>query len=154
MSVERLSFLVDPRPSGATAPSFDVFAEEHEFARAARELGPRIARGLLPPEVAVHLYAYEPVERIRERRAAGETRETCVVPFCPASLARVTLGRAHAVREILSLLPPDPEVAFRPAPPEEVAARCREIFGAVWFDAERYADDLLRRAADRGWERA
>jgi hypothetical protein len=132
---------------GAAADMCALIAEDSEFAaawRAARERGVAV-----PSEVALHLYGYELLERLRDCVARQETRRLHA-PFWPAALLVAGDVVAHA-GDVLASMHPPLRVSWRAVPADVVEQRARGLFGSLPFDPEAYAVELANCAVRGRW---
>ncbi len=113
----------------------------------------------LPPEVPLHLYAYEVLERLREEevraaspgREGGEETSLLRVPFWPSTLFEAARIQAHAAFEIQSLFPRFRRRVLRVRSVETLRKKAGEIFGVLEWDPALYAGSLRSTAEEEGW---
>ncbi len=151
--------LLDPAPGEPSPGTRDLFPPSGEFRRAMERL--RLAGVLerLPAETALHIYAYEVLERLREEEAraastgrkGGEETTLLRVPFWPSALFEAARIRSHAAFEIQSLFPRFRRRILRPRPVETLREKAGEIFGALEWDPDLYAGSLRSMAEEEGW---
>jgi 8-oxo-dGTP pyrophosphatase MutT (NUDIX family) len=140
---ELLHLVLGGAPSGFRA----LFAAEGEFARAAPSLARAQAAGLAP-EVVLHLYAYELVERLREAAELGQRR--VYAPFHPAALFRAHAVPAHAWPELARLAPARLRCTRAPRSAGEIEAWCARL-GLPPLVAARLEHVEAELATQEGW---
>ena len=106
----------------------------------------------VPDEVFLTLYAYEVLERIRERlERRTEAREVWAVPLWPACAFRAADVAAHPADELAELYPSFDEVRYAVPAVETLERECRRVLGAVRLDPGRYLACALETARGEGW---
>ncbi len=151
--------LVDPATWEPSPGTRDLFPPWGEFRRAVERLRRAGILDRLPPETALHIYAYQVLERLREEevRASSSGREEeekfslLRIPFWPSALFEAARIQAHAAFEIQSLFPCFRRRIFRPRPVETLRKKAEEVFGALEWDPALYAGSLRSMAEEEGW---
>ena len=163
-----LRYLIDPafvEPTpGTRTPATGVFVplirEHDEYRVALSRTADLPAYRVLPDTVCLDLYAYELLERMRERlvrRSELEhdpglpALETWVMPLWPESLYATAGCPVHAGREIAACYPRPDRVEVRVREKTTTEDAVRRNLGRLPCDAGAYQDDLTRAARSRGW---
>ncbi len=135
-----LVLLVDPRDAAPVEP---LLPPDGPFAMAMRGLVASGSSAAIPDRVLLELYAYEIVERIRERLQAGRARGAVRIPLWPEAALAAADVEAHAARELQRMVPADLCVVRRAVDAADVASAMQQSFGCLVCDPDVYAASLL-----------
>lgn len=135
-----LVLLVDPRDAAPVEP---LLPPDGPFAMAMRGLVASGSSAAIPDRVLLELYAYEIVERIRERLQAGRARNAVRIPLWPEAALAAADVEAHAARELQRMVPADLCVVRRAVDAADVASAMQQSFGCLVCDPDVYAASLL-----------
>lgn len=148
---------LQPAVPGVTVEQVPLMPDSGEYCTAIRRLsglGPDGPAGRgVPDEIFLHLYAYELLERMRDRaRYGGDgTAELHVLPFWPESLFHAAGQPVHGSTEIMALAPTADLTWYVRRPPAVVEAEARRVLGDLRFDPDAYVEALEATAAGSGW---
>jgi len=138
--------------------AFILIPDTGEYARALRRLssGPEgagaAAMPTVPDEAYLHLFAYELLERMRERlKGAGGPPETFVLPLWPEAVFGAAGCGLSGVREIQGMYPSVPMKYYVRRPREAVEREARRVLGSRRIDAAAYLAAMEEAAGSAGW---
>ena len=153
-----MRLVVDPAdPADPTRPTADgreivLIPADGEYRATVDGLG-REATAAVPGHLYLQIYAYEVLERMRERQLGPSWRdETWRIPFWPACLFEAADVTAHPGREIEALFPRCDAVRAVDRSERVLVDAAVDWLGAARFDPAAYRRSLDAVARGNGWE--
>ena len=147
-----MELLIDPSDASLDGVH-DLIARDGEHARAIAGLSRTGRRTAVPLRLYLEIYAYEVLERMRERMTTPDWQhETWRIPFWPECLFEAAGHAVHPARELQAMYVEPAAVCVVTPGAAAVRAASRDLLGSALNDVDRYRELLLATAGDHGWQ--